>query len=163
MHILLRKGQKIQCCFPSSSFQKTLEEWVCPGGIGSRRSPGCGQQRNLVSLGICFEQGPTEVNCLGTAIGNHVCIKKEFESHDLLTKASTLNLKWSQLLQGGFQNTQVLLPAGQSSNPGSGSSLQSRPFKEMLKCLLFCFAKSQVSCHCVSPGRLCLKSLVLLP
>ena len=45
--------------------------------------------------GHLLEQGPTEVNYLATAIGNHVCIKKEFGSHDLLTKASALDLKWS--------------------------------------------------------------------
>lgn len=132
--------------------------------MGSGGSPWCGQQRNLVSLGICSEQGPIEVNCLGTAIGNHVCIKKEFGSHDLLTKASALDLKRSQLLQGGFQNTQrccFLLDSSLTLAPGS--SLQSCPFKETRKCLLFCFAKSQVSCHCVSPGGLSLKSLVLLP
>lgn len=79
---------------------------MCPGGISCGGSPGCRQPRIPVSLGICSEQGPPEVNCLRTATDSHVCIKNEVRSHDLLTKASTLDFEWLQPLQGEFQNPQ---------------------------------------------------------
>lgn len=129
-----------------SSFPKTPEQGVWPGGVGCGGSPGRGQLRDTLSLGICSEQGPTEVPAWGLQL-TVMCVWK-IKTHDLLTKASSGEFKWYvPPWQSKAQH-----PSGQRSSPGSWARPANVPFEEMQTLVLLCFAGSQVSCPWPSRG-----------